>query len=1220
MGVNAEGQTIRNPIDAFCLVPGTDPPRFVMATFTITDREYLKHKWLFDTQKGRGTTIGSKAEDGDLVKAARKAEELRRKFSQAEFVVHLCTNQRVDDELMGEVYEVAKDRGLQAVILAQSRIRDCLDTKPEGQWLRKEHLGIEATMLSLTLLIDLSKRSLTQYGREFPFTALDGFVTSEATARLAQSLQLTNRTIHVVIGASGFGKSVASYQVLQEHIDSGCVGLWIPADFLEKAVSIEQAIDSVLRSLHPMIQKDAGAAALRLAGHGQRLLFVVDDMNRGRSPTYMMRKIVGWARPFPRKEKDAEDIGEGIRWAAIVPLWDIFWAPLDDSSRSLSWLGRVPVGPMTDEDAVRCLSAALGEATQGCSQTDLEKMVETLGHDPILMALFAELVKTNPSEIMTVLSHRVMERYVDSVIKEAATSGEYLPVDYTDALATLSRFMLQHRKLYPLWSEVKAWLTDRETQVLTHLTAKGQICRVYGPNGRLQFEFRHDRILEYHLCNALALMTEDLEAHAKLLSDPFYASFLGCAMATCAVAEEAVQWISNNAPTALFSAIRFLKSEHAVTPSTIVKNAKEWLKEGLSNPNTLPAELYECCYFLEITDSSLVLEITDAVARNHLIADARLANGDALSGVLKLASRGEFWPAVTDRRFDTILDRALHRHSDVLISDLKTILGSQENDAKITAGALTLAGYFGFGQVAESIWAAWDSAPNRPAILIPALWAAMRCGDQNPASLLHPMIEVWSSLSDEETNGRLSEKGEVSDHLRFAMRRGISKSVLKYLVDTAIGKEEIRRDIVHAVEEVDHPVAIAYVITVLADIEHQAELKGGVSPWTMFLRGRWDPLRETGKRLSAASIKAIKALWEEPRSDDWFKKSAFEFWVKATDDLAELQTIPPANPHFHIALWRRALLGDFLATSHVRILLLGNKRWFHVVAHIWSSEFREAADKALAALQNRTPTNFSGGRTEDHHMLAKLLRDIPSADAEELLAANWGHLRFSPRFVQVAFYLATERSIELGRVGVEEWPASANIFEHVGNFFGFFVQGLSDQLTLVHLEVLRPYLERLDDLTLLDMAQFCESHGYRSWAQQHLRPEIDGRRAKLPQNHGEEREFIERVGRRHFPTNADLLEELDLIEQQRFPDPTWHWREGFEQRQDNPSRWRCLVDEWLASSPSVARLRIVADVVRNLGRRKDLDLLIKYEIDGSPDELERIRKDTQFTIMRKSID
>jgi hypothetical protein len=102
-------------------------------------------------------------------------------------------------------------------------------------------------------------------------------------------------------------------------------------------------------------------------------------------------------------------------------------------------------------------------------------------------------------------------------------------------------------------------------------------------------------------------------------------------------------------------------------------------------------------------------------------------------------------------------------------------------------------------------------------------------------------------------------------------------------------------------------------------------------------------------------------------------------------------------------------------------------------------------------------------------------------------------------------------------------------------FFGFFTQGLSDRLSSVHLETLRPYLKQLDIHTIMDMAEFCVSYEYREWAHRYLHPEFNRRRAELePQS--KDRDFIESMARHHFPTDTDLLKELDWIEQQQHPE------------------------------------------------------------------------------------
>ncbi len=189
-------------------------------------------------------------------------------------------------------------------------------------------------------------------------------------------------------------------------------------------------------------------------------------------------------------------------------------------------------------------------------------------------------------------------------------------------------------------------------------------------------------------------------------------------------------------------------------------------------------------------------------------------------------------------------------------------------------------------------------------------------------------------------------------------------------------------------------------------------------------------------------------------------------------------------------------------------------------------------------------------------------------------------------------------------------------------FFGFFTQGLSDRLSLAHLKTLRPYLKQLDIHTIMDMVEFCVRHGYREWANLYLCPECDRRRAEMEQQ-SKDRDFIESMARYHFPTDTDLLGKLDWIEQQQHPEGhlrhIGQWCKEFEQRQDDPSRWRSLLEQWLAQFPSIARLKIVGNAILRKGNRQDLQLLTKYHIEGPQEQLERFRADARFAVMRRSL-
>ncbi|HUL01151.1 MAG TPA: hypothetical protein VLX29_09875, partial [Nitrospirota bacterium] len=659
MGVNALGKTIANPIDSFCRVPGTDPPRFVMAAFTTDKAESLERKWIFDHSAAPHAKKATAADDGDLIKANRRADLLRNDHPGALFVVHLCTNKQPDDQVMMTVIKKGQELGLDVRFLTRSRLRDLLDVSPDGQWLRKEHLGIQAERLSSPLLRELSAKSLYQYGREFLITPPGVFVTTTSERALAKSI-VPSRSIYIMTGTSGSGKSVSCYQVLRRHLDQGGVGLWIPGELAARATSFEEAIDLTLRSLHPTLEPASATVTLGLVSASQRLVVVVDDINRGGRPAESLRKILAWGHISNNRGNSVSS------FAILVPAWDLFWSPLDKQFSSASWLARIPINKMEEVESLACLDAALGPRLLRFSEADRRKIVEALGHDPILIALYASSVADHEQLHSTGLAIEVIDRYVQTTEAEAATMDGYLQDEYDLALSHLAARMLNQRDLYPRWDAVQELLPADEVHAIRELARLGKICQVTGRGGQNRFEFRHDRILEHFLVRALQALLSNVESNANVLTDPFYASFIGRAVALSQPSDELLGWIQKHNPLALISSLRFLSALPNHTADRLAAAAKHWLEAVSMNRCTPPVVLYEAYWRLEETDTPYLLDVTQSLSRHRLLARARLANGDAAAGVVEFSDSQWFAPSVNDRGLDAVLSRAIHRHKQSL--------------------------------------------------------------------------------------------------------------------------------------------------------------------------------------------------------------------------------------------------------------------------------------------------------------------------------------------------------------------------------------------------------------------------------------------------------------------------------------------------------------------------------------------------------------------------
>jgi hypothetical protein len=238
----------------------------------------------------------------------------------------------------------------------------------------------------------------------------------------------------VLLGASGTGKSVVSYQVLRNHIESGGIGLWVPGEIAANSNSLEEAVDSTLRFLHPTIQNDAGRLAFTFASPERRFLLVIDDINRTARPQVTIRKVMLWLKPVASGSKSTAPWGS---CSIILPIWDVVWASFETLSESWKWINRVPLARMNPDEAVLSLQRALSEEKQAFSKPQLQHLVDNLGYDPILIAMFAELQRKNPSENADILTRNTMTKFLGSLMAEAASAGIYMEADFHSVLKIL---------------------------------------------------------------------------------------------------------------------------------------------------------------------------------------------------------------------------------------------------------------------------------------------------------------------------------------------------------------------------------------------------------------------------------------------------------------------------------------------------------------------------------------------------------------------------------------------------------------------------------------------------------------------------------------------------------------------------------------------------------------------------------------------------------------
>ena len=99
-----------------------------------------------------------------------------------------------------------------------------------------------------------------------------------------------------------------------------------------------------------------------------------------------------------------------------------------------------------------------------------------------------------------------------------------MSAEYFSALGLISEELIRRKALYPTWDSLREWLREKPAvlEVISHLTAQGHICRMSDRPGEPRFEFRHDRILEYHLARAAFELLRRGGPDRQHVGDPFF--------------------------------------------------------------------------------------------------------------------------------------------------------------------------------------------------------------------------------------------------------------------------------------------------------------------------------------------------------------------------------------------------------------------------------------------------------------------------------------------------------------------------------------------------------------------------------------------------------------------------------------------------------------------------------------------------------------------------
>lgn len=274
--------------------------------------------------------------------------------------------------------------------------------------------------------------------------------------------------------------------------------------------------------------------------------------------------------------------------------------------------------------------------------------------------------------------------------------------------------------------------------------------------------------------------------------------------------------------------------------------------------------------------------------------------------------------------------------------------------------------------------------------------------------------------------------------------------------------------------------------------------------------------------------------------------------------------------------------------------------WWQLGRHLWSEELTAALGESFQRRAGMVERTW-GARIQSDWITAELTMRLPSQVADELLERHWEHLRFSPRFIQSALYIATHRAVELAGEALSLCPKPGEMLKHVSMHFGWkTVDHLGIQYVR-QLEALIPYLDLISDSDIYSFWECCNKHSWYSFRHTYLDHRLQGQL------------------REHA-----LLDEKDMFAEwdRRVDSGQLHWVDLLVDRLlssgEQWSRISSLLGAWLGQRQTMSALQLATTAILHAGSRADLETLC---IDGIEpiDEADAIIKDTRYAFRLRSL-
>lgn len=1199
-GLNADGRVIKSLSDGFCFV---DNAHFATAHYT-TNTSNLQKKWLYN---GNARTTPK----GDLIKSIVEARKMQSEKSDYKFTVFLVYNRQVDESLHKKVNETISDEFISVKIIEQRDLVQFLDNEPEGQYLRKHLLGIDAIRISESLLKDIIKTNLFRYAQEFYFE--DSFLTvTSVQKKVENNLESSTKTINLLTGDSGFGKSTVCYSIMHSAIEKGKATLRVHPSVIESSVSFRDAIKAQLKLEYPSIYiMDEDIDNLF-----QSSIIIIDDINKSDKPGILLEKIISWCEI---KQKAS------ICW--MCPVWPQNLKNLDNTLQKRDKFSNISLDRLSFYDCKAIIERRINRSLIILTEQHKHALILNTGFDPLLINFGLELLKDG-QQYDEKLPGMAIGSYASDKINKI--TNQYQKIQITRALALFGRNELKNRRLDPTFFEVEQWLGrgSEELQII-NLIAKHRQLFLFDDEGKIYF--RHDRVRDYLLSLSIGDQIEKVDENKDIFEEPYYAEIIGKSLADSNMSKEAVESLVLYNPLAVIYSLKYLQENSSEEKRQTAMAAIQMWRSSVAIELIPKAVVGNIAYALLGFDVKEIHAITNGFPKSAELDLAKFRNGIWLSAVFFFSSVDYFYPEASTYWWNSILAHTKAKYQDKIIEELGPALSIKFTPRGIIH-AYTLVGYLGENILLnhlEESWKKFKAPQNYPAYL----WAILNSVIEADRDAMINALSYWSTLTSEEKSMKLLYANSSSHTILEQITRThweFSDQVFSVIVD--ICKDENLQEIISLLfERIDHPLAMEIVLNVEMGKDMEEHILD-------FVAGRWN-YENTNRKLSNDTLNYLFQEFSNIVNNKRKRYLAWRYWTANIGEKADLTTIrnviEQGDPLFEKVLIWRIINHDTTALSTLEELITVKPWLIKLFEMVWN-------EKSKSFFINWLEKQIQSENSVAIVLALELLQRLDNEDACQILIEHWKSMKFAKNAIETALFLSTSETRvladkEIKRLGYVEGVPMPPYYS--GNMTGVYVSsgdGLSDEekqnllmlteqlgrlslhygmkytgeqerLTIKKMESLLPYLTLFDEHDIYQFASKCLRIGAKDLCFERFYPLMDGH-------------LRSRIRFTSEDLRRDIIHKYNQLAQMKEA-PMSTWIEDPDKHGITPEMLNRVLINFSEEFHNENAFFIIAHILERVGNRTDIPIMQNFfpDFEKQTKEVRYWKENAIFSIKRRSL-